>query len=313
MRRSSQRTECIDAKYELIELFSHPDNERHEVWLARDIRKDVLVVLKILTLTETEAKKDFARVARRAWHAHHYLRENFVEIFEQYKEIESGSRKGQAYMVMEYFHGERLKEYVARKRQKRLSIARTWAIASQIAHAIDVLRENPIDIWGGTRQEIAHRDICPVNVLIREEERSVRVVLIDFPLDQENVETSYSPEGKEIPGKKWIYVSPAEYDAHENKELEEGEEKELKRPDWRCDVYALGNLIYFMLTGEDPPEMPQKLDYMKEKLEELGYATKVWGALRRAIMKAITFDKGLNSAKEVVDILKQAPGILPPG
>jgi len=247
---------------------SHPGRPRHEVLLAWDNAK--LVVLKIL-LEESEVEI-FRSNAFRAWKASFACR-YFPTIIEPLGMVNSGPRKGKPYMVMEYFPGETLQEYVA---EEGLPVERVWTIASQVAHAIDALRENGIG---------PHLDICPLNILIREEENSVIIALIDFA-DKKPGETQYSPAKKSIPNK--------------------GE------PNWKWDIYALAHLIYFMFTGKEPDSLESMEKTLKAQLELKKWDPVSIDKVRCIVEQGADLSKEWDSARKMIEPLKKIPGVVPP-
>ncbi len=128
---------------------------------------------------------------------------------------------GTPYVVMEMVHGERLLAHCAScKLDLRARLALFRQVVAAVAHA--------------HRKLVVHRDIKPGNVLV---DRHGQAKLLDFgiakPLDAEPGETATVDR----------YLTPA-YAAPEQ---------------WRggasgvsCDVYALGALLYELLTGGPP-------------------------------------------------------------
>lgn len=86
---------------------------------------------------------------------------------------------------------------------------------------------------------VLHRDIKPGNVLIYKSDKGETVALADFGLgrlvQRDTAPITRSREGWGTLG----YVSPEQ-------------QEDLKRVDHRTDIYALGKLLYCVLSGDDP-------------------------------------------------------------
>jgi len=87
-------------------------------------------------------------------------------------------------------------------------------------------------------QSILHRDISANNVLVFEEEDGLRAKLSDFGLGKDTEAMNYIRSSANGFGQV-LYVSPEQKD-------------HLKHADFRSDIYALGKLLYFVMTGKDP-------------------------------------------------------------
>ncbi len=125
------------------------------------------------------------------------------------------------YIAMEYFPeghlGTRLA--VAVEPQEALSIA------EEIAHALSIIHT----------AGVIHRDLKPTNIMSREDGT---VALIDFGISQSTLLAGDGvARGEEIRGTPY-YMSP--------------EQARGEPTDERTDLYALGVILYQMLTGEKP-------------------------------------------------------------
>ena len=134
----------------------------------------------------------------------------------------AGEEDGIAYIAMRYVAGDDIRSLV--RREGPLDPERAARIVAQIGSALDAAHA----------AGLVHRDIKPANVLLGPEDH---VYLTDFGLTKH----ALSIAGTTKPG-HWVgtldYVAP--------------EQIRGERVDARADVYALGCLLYYTLTGEVP-------------------------------------------------------------
>jgi serine/threonine protein kinase len=132
------------------------------------------------------------------------------------------------YFVMEYLGGGSLGGML--KRRKRLPVEEAVQIAGQIATALDYVRA----------KGIAHRDVKPDNILFRAgagAEGHVEPVLVDF-----GIAAKLRRIG--LPAGSIRYMSP------ERLQVVRGElDPDQVADEAEGDVYALGGMVYQMLTG----------------------------------------------------------------
>ncbi|MBL8114689.1 MAG: protein kinase [Acidobacteria bacterium] len=189
------------------------------VFLARDKKLDRRVALKVLSpeIASPTARERFLREIRITARLQH---PNILPL------IDSGLAGGLAYYVMPYVEGDSLREHISF--QGKLTgfaaarLARGMARALSHAHA----------------QGVVHRDIKPENILIS----SGQAVVADF-----GVAHAISGCGAED-GTLTMAGSAIGTPAYMSPEQAEGR-SDL---DGRSDVYALGCVLFEMLTGRPP-------------------------------------------------------------
>jgi len=149
---------------------------------------------------------------------------------------------GRPWLVMEYIEGEPIARYC---QQRTLSLRRRLDLFLQVCDGVQ----------HAYQKGVVHRDIKPANVLVEEVDGQARPRLIDFGIAA-GVGSSAQPAG--TPG----YMSPEQRDPN-------------GRCDSRCDVYALGALLYELVSGERPaPESSGPDSHApSRKLAELPPAT----------------------------------------
>ncbi len=154
----------------------------------------------------------------------HLNHTNTVHVFDL------GIADGTYFIVMEYVDGTNLKNVIEHLNQqgKALPIEQAVFIAIEVCkgltHAHDKLDQN------GRRLDIVHRDVSPPNVLIS---RSGEVKLTDFGLAKAKSQVEITDPG--VVKGKFGYLSP---------EAAHGEDVDL-----RTDIFAVGILLWEMLTG----------------------------------------------------------------
>ncbi len=190
-----------------------------QVYLAYDEAMDRHVAIKELSGRTADTSPDQwreyqQRFAKEAQVISHLSHPNVVTTYA----LESDAA-GSLYLVTEYVEGGSLREIL---KDGPLDIGRAVSIALDIAQAIEAIY----------RYDIVHRDIKPSNILIGSDGHAK---LTDFGVAQVGRETLRTQETTEHPGTP-AYKSP---------------EQATSRGylDQRSDLYALGLVLYEMLTG----------------------------------------------------------------
>lgn len=182
------------------------------VYRARDERLNRDVAVKVLFPHMAEDRKVVTRFENEARNSARLAHPNVVQVLDQ------GQTRETAYMVMEYVPGVTLRTLLKKgPMTPRLALAYTEAVLGGLSAA--------------HRAGLVHRDIKPENVLVSTEGR---IKLADFGLAR--AATHHS--GTSTLMGTVAYIAP---------ELLSGE-----GADERADIYALGILLYEMLTGVQP-------------------------------------------------------------
>jgi serine/threonine protein kinase len=138
--------------------------------------------------------------------------------------LDSGEAGTLLYLVMPYVPGENLR--VRLEREGQLPMPAVLSIAGDIAAAIDYAH----------RQNVLHRDIKPENILLE----GRQALVCDFGLARAIDRAALEP----LSSSGLVIGTPA----YMSPEQAMGEE-DLSPA---CDIYALGCVVYEMLTGELP-------------------------------------------------------------
>ena len=126
------------------------------------------------------------------------------------------------YLVMEYVQGVTLEKYVLQNTNKILTENEAISILNKILDAINYAHS----------LGIVHRDIKPSNIIINND----RVTVLDFGIAKD-MNSSGLTVGMMIMGTDG-YISPEQASGY--------------NIDRRTDIYSLGCVLYFMLTGKAP-------------------------------------------------------------
>ncbi|MGH7498060.1 MAG: serine/threonine-protein kinase, partial [Gemmatimonadales bacterium] len=187
------------------------------VYLARDLRDDSRVALKVLRpeLVPILGPERFAREIRITSNLKH---PNILPV------LDSGcTEDGVSFYVTPYVDGGSLAQRL--RREPQLPIADALEITRQIAYALETAHD----------QGIVHRDIKPSNILLADR----RAILADFGLARAvDVATAEKLTESGIVLGTPAYMSP---------------EQSAGGPlDRRSDIYSLGCVVFEMLAGTPP-------------------------------------------------------------
>jgi len=152
------------------------------------------------------------------------------------KVLENGER-GRVYMVMEWVEGRLLRQVL--HEQKKLPIERAVKIAIAVCDALDYIHRNGV----------VHRDLKPENIMIDDADN---IKLIDFGIAARSGARRLTfAKLSQVMGTP-DYISP--------------EQVKGKRGDGRSDIYAMGAMLYEMLTGKPPFTGPNPFAIMNDRL-----------------------------------------------
>ena len=194
------------------------------VYLAEHVVIERKVAIKILSQDfahKADLVQRFIQEARAAARIGH---ENIVEVYD-FGETASGS----VFFAMEYLEGQDLAQLI--QKAGSLPAARVRHIALQICRALAAAHT----------KKIVHRDLKPENIyLIEREGRTDFVKVLDFGI----AKMSTIEEGPGRLTRTGMIFGTPEYMSPEQARGEV--------PDHRVDIYALGCILYEMLTGRVP-------------------------------------------------------------
>jgi serine/threonine-protein kinase len=195
------------------------------VWLARDLRYDRLVALKVLR-PELAASLGPDRFLREIMLAARLQHPHVVSVYDS-GEIDGAARPGGPilWFTMPYIEGESLRDRL--RREGRLPLEDALRIAREAARGLQYAHEHGV----------IHRDIKPENILLTSDGSTL---VADFGIARP---TDSSPSTT-LTGTGVVIGTPA----YMSPEQASG----LPDLDARADIYALGCVLYEMLAGEPP-------------------------------------------------------------
>jgi serine/threonine protein kinase len=145
--------------------------------------------------------------------------------------------RSQIYMVMEWVNGKLLRQILGP--QRKLPTERAVKIAVGIADALSYIHS----------RGVVHRDLKPENIMVDGDDH---IKLIDFGIaGQQGARRLTFAKLSQVMGTP-EYISP--------------EQVKGKRGDGRSDIYALGVMLYEMLTGKPPFQGSNPFAIMNDRL-----------------------------------------------
>lgn len=203
----------INDRYKVLEFIG--GGGMSTVYLAHDVILNRDVAIKVLRYDSNNKEEYHRRFQREVLSATSLTHPNIVNIYDV------GEENDMLYIVMEYVKGKTLKQYI--NEFAPLSPARAVHIMKQLTSAISHAHEN----------QIIHRDIKPQNILV-DQEGNVKVT--DFGIATMLSATTLTKTNSVLGTVH--YLSP--------------EQARGGTATKKSDIYALGIVLYELLTGELP-------------------------------------------------------------
>ncbi|MFQ5651584.1 MAG: protein kinase, partial [bacterium] len=239
------------------------------VYLAEDTELERKVALKFLPAHYTTDPEVNTRFRREAKATAALNHPNIITVYE------IGDYEGRAYIAMEYIDGQSLREMLAKKELP-------------INHILDILNQVCEGLAKAHQAGIVHRDLKPENIML---DADGKAKILDFGLARMKGKSKLTSDAS-IMG-TLNYMSP--------------EQCEDLGVDHRTDIWAVGVMLYEMITGRLPFEAEHKsaviYKIVNREPEPLArYKTGVSDNLQRIVNKALQKDSG-NRYQHIDDLL----------
>ncbi|MFZ0305632.1 MAG: serine/threonine-protein kinase [Terracidiphilus sp.] len=214
--------------YRIEDTVSH--SRMSTLYRATDLRDGRQVAIKV-PLEEMEADPILIeRFAREEQIGQELDHPGIVKTF-------NGEGRSRRYMVIEWVQGKLLRTIL--NEEGKLPIERAVKLSIEICDALDTMHKHGV----------VHRDLKPENIMVCEGDR---IKIIDFGIAmKEDARRLTFTDMSSVLGTP-DYISP--------------EQVKGQRGDQRSDIYALGAMLYEMLTGQPPFTGPNPLAVMNERL-----------------------------------------------
>lgn len=233
--------------------------------------------VKVLAKTDDESERRFAREAKLAGSLSH---PNIVEVYEIGRMDD-----GRAFLVMEFLEGESLEDRL--QRIGPFSIADAMRVGQEVLFALAVAHES----------QILHRDLRPQNIFMAQTRDGETLKILDF-----GVSRKFGGEDS-ILTRPGTFLGDVQYVAPEQL-------YEDSSIDQRTDIYAVGVLLYRLLTGE-PPFAGKALQLLTAVVEHMPPAPstrrpELTSDVDRVILTAMAkrMDDRFNDAESMAEALR---------
>lgn len=252
----------IGGRYEIIGNIG--SGGMANVYLARDLILNREVAIKVLRFDFQDDQNAIRRFQREALAATEMVHPNIVSVYDV------GEENGMQYIVMEYVRGTDLKHYI--RNYSPIPLDTVVYMMEQILSAVSLAHEHGI----------IHRDLKPQNILV-DEQGNVKIT--DFGIAIALSETSLTQTNTLLGSVH--YLSP--------------EQARGGMSTRQSDIYALGIILYELLTGTVPFEGESAVSialkhFQKEVPSVRQYNPNIPQALENVVLHA--------TAKEVSDRYK---------
>ncbi len=203
----------VAGRYETLGLIGSGATGR--VYRVHDTELDEVVALKVLRRELLDAPEVIERFRREVKLARRVTHPNVARTFD------IGEHVGQRFMTMQFVDGESLRALI--RRRAPLPVTEAIRFGRMLCHGLGAAHA----------AGIVHRDLKPDNILV---DHSGQALITDFGIAHAFAGEAAGEAGKLLVGTP-AYMAPEQVQG-------------LVEPDGRADLYALGAILFEMLTGE---------------------------------------------------------------
>jgi eukaryotic-like serine/threonine-protein kinase len=221
--------DMLGGRYEILQLLG--EGGMGAVYKAADRELDRFVALKIIRPELVSNPSILARFKQELLLAHQVTHRNVIRIYDL------GEADGLKFITMEYIEGKDLRSLIREKQKFRPEEA--VDIIQQVCNALDAVHS----------VGVIHRDLKPQNIM---QDGSGRILVMDFGLARTLEGDGMTQTGALVGTME--YMSP--------------EQALAKDLDQRSDIFALGLILYELLTGKTPFKAESALASLIKRTQE---------------------------------------------
>jgi eukaryotic-like serine/threonine-protein kinase len=249
----------LGGRFEILQLLG--EGGMGAVYKAADREFDRFVALKVIRPELASNPAILARFKQELLLAHQVTHRNVIRIYDL------GESAGLKFITMEYIEGKDLRALIREK--KRFTPEEAVDVIQQVCQALDAAH----------RVGVIHRDLKPQNIM---QDGTGRILVMDFGLAR-TVEGEGMTQTGALVG-TMEYMSP-----------EQALAREL---DHRSDLFALGLILYELLTGKTPFKAESALASLIKRTQERAVPVsdvdaQIPGALSGIVSKCLERDVNL--------------------
>ena len=251
--------DLLGERYEILQLLG--EGGMGAVYKAADRELNRSVALKVIRPELASNPSILARFKQELLLAHQVTHRNVIRIYDL------GESSGVRFITMEFVEGKDLRALIREKKK----------FAPE--EAVDVIQQVCLALEAAHNVGVIHRDLKPQNIM---QDRSGRILVMDFGLARTLEGDGMTQTGALVGTME--YMSP-----------EQALAKEL---DQRSDIFALGLILYEMLTGKTPFQAESALASLIKRTQERAIPVSdvdalIPGALSGIVSKCLERDVNL--------------------
>src|SRR5450755_2274604 len=245
--------ELVGGRYEILQLLG--EGGMGAVYKAADRTLDRFVALKVIRRELASNSAILARFKQELLLAHQVTHRNVIRIYDL------SEADGVMFITMEFIEGKDLRSLIREK--QKFSPEEAVDVIQQVCQALDAAHS----------VGIIHRDLKPQNIM---QDPGGRILVMDFGLAR-----TFQGDGMTQPG---AIVGTMEYMSPE-----QALGKDL---DQRSDIFALGLILFELLTGKTPFQAESALASLIKRTQERAVSVsdidaRIPGALTGVVSKCL--------------------------